>query len=160
MKRTIVTIMLIWSCLDMSAQTKISGFKPEIEPYISFIKKQHADPLSYLLDKYKTHDVIVFGERDHRDITQYYFLEKLFNTEEFYKQVNELYSGEEMKKAGVDILALVEKDLEAVKELPTEKAITTLCEKWQEPKNEVRNRLLLMATRCPDTIGVIEANIK
>lgn len=65
-----------------------------------------------------------------------------------------------MKKAGVDILALVEKDLEAVKKLPTEKAITTLYEKWQEPKNEIRNRLLLMATRCPDTIGVIEASVK
>jgi len=55
---------------------------------------------------------------------------------------------------------LVEKDLEAVKKLSTEKAITTLYEKWQEPKNEVRNRLLLMATRCPDTIGVIEASVK
>jgi hypothetical protein len=89
------------------------------------------------------------------------------NGEAFYEIENvingciyELYFGEEMKKAGVDILELVEKDLEAVKKLPTEKAIVTLYSKWQEPKNEVRNRLLLMATRCPDTIGVIEANIK
>lgn len=73
--------------------------------------------------------------------------------------VYELYFGEEMKKTGVDILALVGKDLEAVKKLSPEKAIAKLYEKWQEPKNEVRNRLLLMSTRCPDTIGVIEANI-
>lgn len=73
--------------------------------------------------------------------------------------VYELYFGEEMKKAGVDILALVEKDLEAVKKLSPEKAIAKLYEKWQEPKNEVRNRLLLMATRCPDTIGVIETSV-
>ena len=73
--------------------------------------------------------------------------------------VYELYFGEEMKKAGVDILALVEKDLEAVKKLSPEKAIAKLYEKWQEPKNEVRNRLLLMSTRCPDTIGVIEASV-
>lgn len=92
MKRTILTITLIWSLLNMSAQTKISGFKPEIEPYVSFIKKQHTDPISYLLDKYKTYDVIVFGERDHRDITQYYFLEKLINREEFYKQVSVIYT--------------------------------------------------------------------
>ena len=64
-----------------------------------------------------------------------------------------------MKKAGVDILTLVEKDLEAAKRLSPEKAIAKLYEKWQEPKNEVRNRLLLMATRCPDTIGVIEASV-
>jgi hypothetical protein len=73
--------------------------------------------------------------------------------------IYELYFSEEMKKAGVDILALVEKDLEAVKKLSPEKAIPKLYEKWQEPKNEVRNRLLLMSTRCPDTIGVIEASV-
>jgi len=73
--------------------------------------------------------------------------------------VYELYLGEEMKKAGVDILALVEKDLEAVKKISPEKAIAKLYEKWQEPKNEVRNRLLLMSTRCPDTIGVIESSV-
>ncbi|RZK01829.1 MAG: hypothetical protein EOO46_19105 [Flavobacterium sp.] len=73
--------------------------------------------------------------------------------------VYELYFGDEMKKAGVDILALVEKDLDSVKKLSPEKAIVKLYEKWQEPKNEVRNRLLLMATRCPDTIGVIEASV-
>jgi len=89
--------------------------------------------------------------------------EKLISYEWFEQVLNgcvyELYFEEEMKKAGVNILALVEKDLEAVKKLSPEKAIAKLYEKWQEPKNEVRNRLLLMATRCPDTIGVIEASI-
>lgn len=73
--------------------------------------------------------------------------------------VYELYFGEEMEKAEIDILALVEKDLEVVKELSPEKAVTKLNKKWQEPKNEVRNRLMLMSTRCPDTIGVIEASV-
>lgn len=82
---------------------------------------------------------------------------------EYFEQVlngcvYELYFGEEMKKTGVDILTLVEKDLEAVKKLSPEIGIVQLYNKWQEPKNEVRNRLLLMATRCPETIGVIEAN--
>ncbi len=72
--------------------------------------------------------------------------------------VYELYFGDEMKKARVDILELMEKDLEGVKKISTEQAIAKLYEKWQEPKNEIRNRLLLMATRCPDTIGVIEGS--
>lgn len=73
--------------------------------------------------------------------------------------IYELYFGEEMKNAGVDILELVKKDLEEVKKLNPEKAIAKLYAKWQEPKNEIRNRLLLMSTRCPDTIGVIEASV-
>ena len=73
--------------------------------------------------------------------------------------VYELYFAEEMKKAGVDILALVEKDLKVVATLAPHIAIETLFKKWQEPKNEVRNRLLLMPIRCPETIGVIEQSI-
>lgn len=89
---------------------------------------------------------------------------KNFIVSDFIEQVLngcvfELYFGEEMKKAGVDILTLVENDLEAVKDLNAEAAVIMLYNKWQEPKNEVRNRLLLMGTRCPDTIGVIEKSL-
>ena len=74
--------------------------------------------------------------------------------------VYEIYFGEEMKKAGVAILAFVEKDLHAVEKLESQNAIETLYKNWQEPKNEIRNRLLLMPVRCPETIGVIEeANV-
>ena len=73
--------------------------------------------------------------------------------------VYELYFPDEMKKAGVEILELVAKDLESVKKLSNEKAIAKLYEQWQESKNEIRNRLLLMATRCPETIGIIEESV-
>ncbi len=92
MGKVIIFILSILSFLNLSAQNKIIGFKPEIEPYINFIKEQQISPITYLLEKYKTYDVIVFGERDHRDITQYYFLEKLINSEDFYKQVNIIYT--------------------------------------------------------------------
>lgn len=92
MNRTILTLSFICSLFFVSAQTTISGFKPQIGAYVDFIREQHNDPISYLLDKYKAYDVIVFGERDHRDITQYYFLEKLINTEQFYKQVSVIYT--------------------------------------------------------------------
>lgn len=96
-------------------------------------------------------DFILFQKKIGND---YYEIENVING-----CVYDLYFGEEMKKVGVDILKLVEKDLEEVKKLSPEKAIVKLYEKWQEPKNEVRNRLLLMSTRCPDTIGVIEASV-
>ena len=76
----------------LSAQEKIIGYKADIEPYVSFINEQQLSPVTYLLRKYQTHDVIVLGERDHRDLTQYYFIEKLLNTEEFYKKVGVIYT--------------------------------------------------------------------
>jgi len=74
--------------------------------------------------------------------------------------VYELYFPDEMKKAKVDILKLVESDLQQVKKLSTEKAIAKLFDKWQESKSEIRARLMLMSARCPDTIGVIEESVK
>ncbi len=106
-------------------------------------------------------DLILFDRNEHPKLKGE--ISNQFVSELFENVLNgcvyELYFREEMKKAGVDILALVEKDLEAVKKLSPEKAVAKLYEKWQEPKNEVRNRLLLMSTRCPDTIGVIEASV-
>jgi len=94
-----------------------------------------------------------------------YILFQIANGNEYYQFeeiingcIYEFYFEEEMKKSAVDIFGLVVKDLEAIKKLSPEKAIAKLMDKWQEQKNEIRNRLLLMATRCPDTIGVIEGS--
>lgn len=82
--------ILCWQTLP--AQEKILGFKPELSAYVDFIQDAQVEPIPYLLNQLNSHDVLVFGERDHRDITQYYFLEKLINTEEFYKQVSIIYT--------------------------------------------------------------------
>ena len=94
-----------------------------------------------------------------------YILFQIANGNEYYQFedvingcIYEFYFEEEMRKSEVDIFDLVTRDLETVKKLSPEKAIAKLMDKWQEPKNEVRNRLLLMSTRCPDTIGVIEGS--
>ncbi|PKP02266.1 MAG: hypothetical protein CVU11_12470 [Bacteroidetes bacterium HGW-Bacteroidetes-6] len=92
MKKSVVMTLLILTCQIVLAQQKITGYKPDIESYVGFIQSQHQSPVEYLLRKYETHDVIVLGERDHRDITQYYFFEKLINTEEFYSQVSAIYT--------------------------------------------------------------------
>ncbi len=72
--------------------------------------------------------------------------------------VYELYFSSELKKSDVDVLALVGNDLDSLRELSYDKAIERLYDKWLEPNNEIRDRILLMSTRCPDTIGIIESS--
>lgn len=91
MKNLLIILALMLSSNFLSSQ-EIIGYKPEIKDYIEFIEKQSQQPIDYLLSKYKTNDVIVFGERDHRDISQYYFIEELINKEEFYTQVGVIYT--------------------------------------------------------------------
>lgn len=74
------------------SQNKIVSYKPEIKSYIDYIKTQTESPFSYILEKFKSFDILVFAERDHRDITQYYFIEQLINIPEFYQQVGAIYT--------------------------------------------------------------------
>ncbi len=105
-------------------------------------------------------DLILFNRSDNQTLKG--GVSSQFASEFFEAILNgcvyELYFAGEMKEAGVDILELVEKDMESIQKLPTDKAIAKLYKTWQEPKNEIRNRLLLMSIRCPNTIGVIEEN--
>ncbi len=92
MKGTAIFLILLFSIQYISGQENITGFQPEIESYIGFIKEQDQSPAKYLLNKYESYDIIVFGERDHRDITQYYFIKDLLNNPEFYKKVSVIYT--------------------------------------------------------------------
>ncbi len=128
---------------DLFPQIKVTEFK-ELPIKIS----DNQEPISKLVD------LIIYIKKVNLEEPIFAFFETILNG-----CIYELYFGEEMKEAEVDILALVEKELKAVEKLEPLKAIETLYKKWQDPKNEVRNRLLLMPVRCPDTIGVIEANV-
>jgi hypothetical protein len=92
MKRLLIFLFPLFSFSFAEGQEDIVGFQPEIQPYIEFIKKQNQSPLNYVLDKFDSNDVVVFGERDHRDITQYYFIEDLINQPEFYEKVGVIYT--------------------------------------------------------------------
>lgn len=101
--------------------------------------------------EYLIQDNVNESIREKNDHIKNYFIEVLNGC------VYELYFEEVMKNAKVNILNLIEEDLNSVQSLESEEAINILFKKWQEPKSEVRNRLLLMPTRCPDTLGVIES---
>lgn len=76
----------------LDAQVPPAAFKPEIAPYVDFLKTQSVQPGDYLLQQYDQYDIVVFCERDHRDLTQYYFLAELINDPRFYTRVSTIYT--------------------------------------------------------------------
>lgn len=73
--------------------------------------------------------------------------------------VFELYFPEHMKEKEIDILQFVEKEIQPIEsKQPNEiiAAIITTYELWREHKSQVRNRLLLFASRSQDIIMKIE----
>lgn len=73
--------------------------------------------------------------------------------------VFELYFPEHMKEKEIDILQFVEKEIQPIEGKQTDDiiaAIKTTYELWREHKSQVRNRLLLFASRSQDIIMKIE----
>lgn len=57
------------SLLLFSIQICFSQFS--VDEYYQFLKKQNKSPKDYIFELFKTNDIIILGERDHRDTTQY-----------------------------------------------------------------------------------------
>lgn len=70
---------------------------PEVVPYVEFLKGQHTSPVDYIFSLFDRYDVIVFGERDHRDTTQYDLIETILADPRFTESVGHI-----MTESGVN----------------------------------------------------------
>ncbi|MDP1811797.1 MAG: TaqI-like C-terminal specificity domain-containing protein [Sediminibacterium sp.] len=143
---------VLWYFMKNTSAVLANGYYRYMPRYVNEFSLPNADKTEQNIIEYFSSALLLLNLNIDENLISYEF-EKVLNG-----CVYELYFGVEMKKAEVDILALVKKDLETIKNLSSEIGMIQLYNKWREPQNEVRNRLLLMATRCPETIGIIEAN--
>lgn len=61
-------------------------------PYINFIEKQNTDPVDYIFNLYDKYDIVILGERDHRDTTQYILIEKIMSDPRFIQKVGHVFT--------------------------------------------------------------------
>ena len=80
--------LLLISCL-LSCK---SNYKPEIEKYVEFIKEENISAKDYILKQWKQHDIVVFCERDHADMTQYELIQDVLSSEYFIKNVGFIFT--------------------------------------------------------------------
>lgn len=66
-------------------------YSKEIEPYVEFLKKQSQPPIEYLFNLFEKHDVVILGERDHRDTTQYSLILRLIGDKRFIADVGNVF---------------------------------------------------------------------
>ena len=84
MKRTLVILFLVCH-YSAVAQTAISDF-------VNFLKQENLSPKEYVLDLFKTNDIVIIGERDHRDTTQYDLILDILGDKRFIDQVGYVYT--------------------------------------------------------------------
>ena len=84
MKNIYLVIFLSYSILGFS--------QSEIENYTTFLKEQKQSPKDYIFELFETNDIIIIGERDHRDTTQYDLILDIIGDERFIENIGHVYT--------------------------------------------------------------------
>ena len=72
--------------MDLSAQ------RTEVIPYIDFLKDQQTHPVDYIFQMFEKYDIVVLGERDHRDLSQYDLIKKIISDSRFVETVGNVFT--------------------------------------------------------------------
>jgi len=93
MKKIVLLIAVLIPHLFFAQESYVS---PEIDRYVKFIENCDTNPVDYIMDLFEKHDVVVLGERDHRDTTQYVLIQQIVSDPRFIDKV-----GHVMTEVGV-----------------------------------------------------------
>lgn len=88
MKLRIYCLSIFAFCLSCSSWAQ----KAELVPYVDFLKKQKMNPVDYVMDLFDRYDIVILGERDHRDTTQYELITKIISDKRFIEKVGNVFT--------------------------------------------------------------------
>ena len=83
--RQITIFLLLVSSITLLGQTTVVDFK-------DCLIEKSMPPREYILNLFETNDIVIIGERDHRDTTQYELLLDIFNDKRFIDKVGFVYT--------------------------------------------------------------------
>ncbi len=63
-----------------------------VTEFAEYMQKKGMDPKEYIFEAFKKHDVVILGERDHRDTTQYEFILSVLADPRFAEEVRFVYT--------------------------------------------------------------------
>ena len=86
MKKTILLIIIAGCAITSYAQNS------ELNDYVNYIKGNNCNPVDYIFNLFEKSDIVVIGERDHRDTTQYELILDLLRDPRFAKEIGYVYT--------------------------------------------------------------------
>lgn len=63
-----------------------------VKEYFDFLKDQKQSPKDYIFELFKTNDIVILGERDHRESTQYDLILEILKDQRFIKEIGYVYT--------------------------------------------------------------------
>lgn len=86
MKRIAFLLCVISIALSCYAQNQT------LDDYVSSVKEKSCVPIDYIFNLFENSDIVVIGERDHRDTTQYELILDLLKDPRFAQEVGYVYT--------------------------------------------------------------------
>ncbi len=83
-------LLLLAVCLPHIVSAQNTYISHEIKPYVEFIESFHTSPVDYIMGLFEKYDVVVLGERDHRDTTQYTMIRQIVSDPRFIDKVGNI----------------------------------------------------------------------
>ena len=73
-------------------QPDISRVIEEIKPFANYIEQCNTSPVNYIMGLFEKYDVVVLGERSHRDMTQYDLIQQIISDPRFIAKVGNVFT--------------------------------------------------------------------
>lgn len=86
MKKIILLIIIIGCAIASCAQNS------KLNEYVNCVKSNSCNPVDYIFNLFEKSDIVVIGERDHRDTTQYELILDLLRDPRFAKDIGYVYT--------------------------------------------------------------------
>ena len=91
-----ILLLIISVFVICPTQGQDGYISPKIEKYVDFINDCDTSPVDYVIGLFDRYDIVILGERDHRDTTQYDLVEQIISDSRFIDKV-----GHVMTEVGV-----------------------------------------------------------
>ena len=86
MKKFIILLYIIGITISVNAQNQT------LKDYVQYINNYSSAPVEYIFKLFEQSDIVVIGERDHRDTTQYELILDILKNPRFAKEIGYVYT--------------------------------------------------------------------
>ena len=86
MKKFIILLYIIGITISVNAQNQT------LKDYVQYINNYSSTPVEYIFKLFEQSDIVVIGERDHQDTTQYQLILDILKDPRFVKEIGYVYT--------------------------------------------------------------------
>jgi hypothetical protein len=90
----IITLLITSTLMGANSKgAKLVFYDPnEVQPYVSYLKSHAKPPVEYVIELFKTYDLVILSERTHPETTQWEFIYKLTSDPKFIESIGHIFT--------------------------------------------------------------------